>query len=137
MRTADARAALKRTQAAILALTERAPRAATGWVPPKQVGLIKPCPRCGRGQPANQTDAAIRAYSLREPTSVLYTRADGTVRAHAIGCDALPHGEIKPDRAPDAPVYVSGANAGLAGKSGTPEPLEVWANRDRAAAPLY
>ena len=131
------RAKLKRIQGEILALTERAPRAPTGWVPPKQAGLGHPCNRCGRAQPSGQSPEAIRLYRLKEPTSVLYVRADGTIRAHASGCDALPHGPGKPDRAPDAPGRDPKANAGLMGRSGTPEPAEVWANRDRAPVPLY
>lgn len=40
------------------------------------------------------------------------------------------------DHSSAAPGHLPGANAGLTGKSGTPEPTEVWADRDRAPAPL-
>ena len=118
----DAAATLRAVQADILAISERAPRAATGWVPPKQRPLVKPCPLCGREQPAFQTRDSIREYALREPTSVLYTRADGTVRAHAVGCDLLPHAPVKLDHLAEpldraARQLVCHANTGLRGAS--------------------
>lgn len=95
-------ARLKALEAQALKLQESAPRLPTGWIPPKQTGLSKPCPRCGREQPRGQSKDDLRRYAALNPTAVYYTRADGEVRAHDVGCDLLPGGQTLPRQQPFA-----------------------------------
>ena len=124
--TYQVRERLRKVQAEILAISERAPCISTGWVPPKQRPLVKPCPLCGREQPPFQTRDSIRAYALREPTSILHTIMDGTVRAHAVGCDLLPHAPVKPNLVGPPPERTIPASKGLRGASRETAPAHLF-----------
>ena len=144
MRPAVVRAKLRAVRAQILAIAEAQPRPATGWIPPRQPGLPRPCPRCGRKQPAGQSPEALREYAKREPAAVLYTRTDGTVRAHSPGCDLLPHAPVRPDPAPAKPELTleeqrarMARHAGFSGHDSPAEPKEAWSDRRSVPAPLY
>ena len=95
-------ARLQAVQVQILALTEHEQRR-TGQIPGKTRRDEQPCNRCGRAQPKGQSPKDIRGFIALEPTAVLYTRADGCVRAHDATCDLLPHNPavMVPDVDPD------------------------------------
>jgi len=65
---------------------------------------------------------------------VLYVRADGMVRAHAVGCELLPRGtEATPEVEREAPLRLPPRSAGLMGSDSPTEPAAVWADRRRPA----
>ena len=122
------RAQLKAIQLEIVRMQEQAPRIIPNPLVPKgRPSHSHPCPRCGRPQPDGQSPEAIASYVRAEPAAVMYVRADGCVRFHDVGCDALP-AVPKPPVEPDGVEYIDRRSPNNAGLSATPAPRPKWAD---------